>query len=458
MTERFDVVIVGGGMGGLNLAALLSTGGKQVLVLEAGGPDQLGGRAASGTVDGAAVDNGVKGLIMAGSEDEIFRRIGKTMPENVCDWTGSGRVHMNGAWRNLDEVIKGSVDEFISVYLNSVDSLSFEDIERLNDISAEQFVQERTDDQGVIDFFRYLGWLFGGTLPVPHDYSAGSMFYSVKQQVQANGELPSQSYWVKGGSGAIAGPLIEAIEENGGEIRTNTPVSRVLIDGRRARGVEVVTGGRRTSVEIPDTSIIEADVVVSAVAIWDIFNILSEDDLDPWYAERLRYQHRKTLNLITLVYGLKDRELWDHSGPAWVQEGPISGRPWCASSLALPGDDTEYQVSFWLQLGWWDTPNYFQRQEASTKAALADLCERFEGDIDELFDGLSTKAGWRHRSFGPGTIMETPGNVGDALIDVKAEGIDGLYLVGERTREAKVMGVYGSAQTALAAAERILAE
>jgi len=30
--------------------------------------------------------------------------------------------------------------------------------------------------------------------------------------------------------------------------------------------------------------------------------------------------------------------------------------------------------------------------------------------------------------------------------------------VGERTREAKVMGVYGSAQTALAATERILAE
>jgi hypothetical protein len=71
-------------------------------------------------------------------------------------------------------------------------------------------------------------------------------------------------------------------------------------------------------------------------------------------------------------------------------------------------------------------------------------------NLDELFDGLSTKAAWRHRSFGPGTIMETPGHVGDALVD-------GLYLVGERTREAKVMGVYGSAQTALAAADRILA-
>ena len=76
----YDVVIVGGGMGGLNLAALLSEEGKRVLVLERGGRDQLGGRAASGRAGRSAVDNGIKGLIMAGTQDEIFRRIGKTMP------------------------------------------------------------------------------------------------------------------------------------------------------------------------------------------------------------------------------------------------------------------------------------------------------------------------------------------------------------------------------------------
>ena len=43
--ESYDVVIVGGGMGGLNLAALLSKEGKRVLVLEKSGRDQLGGRA-----------------------------------------------------------------------------------------------------------------------------------------------------------------------------------------------------------------------------------------------------------------------------------------------------------------------------------------------------------------------------------------------------------------------------
>ena len=114
-------------------------------------------------------------------------------------------------------------------------------------------------------------------------------------------------------------------------------------------------------------------------------------------------------------------------------------------------------MSAWLQLGWWDKPNVFEMSQASHKKALTEMTEAFRGDIDELFDGLTTKAEWEFRSFGPATIIETPGNVNNHLLDVQVDGIQGLFLVGERTKEAKVMGVYGSAQTALAAADKILA-
>jgi hypothetical protein len=52
-------------------------------------------------------------------------------------------------------------------------------------------------------------------------------------------------------------------------------------------------------------------------------------------------------------------------------------------------------------------------------------------------------------------LIETPGNVGRNLIDIPAEGVDGLYLIGERTSAAKVMGVYGAAQAALEACRLI---
>jgi hypothetical protein len=454
-SESYDVIIVGGGMGGLDLAALLAHEGRRVLVLEKNGRDQLGGRAMSGKIGRAAVDNGIKGLILVGSQEEIFRRIGKTLPENVCRWTNSGQVYMNGEWRDLDEIIRGSLGEFVKVYVDTAKNWSYEQLESIEDVSVEQFVTERTQDQGVIDFFRYLGWLFGGTSAIPHDFSAGTLFYSVKKQFDNLGRFPSQSYWAKGGSGAIAGSLVEAIEERGGEVRTNSAVSRILIENRRVRGVTVEQGQRRVPTELLDTQTIEAPVVVSAVAIWDLFDILSEDELSPWYADRIRHLHRKVENDATLTFGHDDPELWDHTGPRWVQEGPVSGRPWCASSLEYSDDPNEYQVTFWLQLGWWEKPNFFQMREASHKAALEALFDAWEEDVRALFPGVVEKAHWRLRSFGPATLIETPGNVGRNLIDIPAEGVDGLYLIGERTSAAKVMGVYGAAQTALEACRLI---
>ena len=246
--EHFDVVIVGGGMGGLNLAALLANEGKRVLVLEKGGREQLGGRAASGKIGNAAIDNGIKGLILAGSQDEVYRRIGKTMPENVCRWTNSGQVYMSGRWRKLDEMIRGSIGEFVKVYVDTAKNWSYEEIERLDDVSVEQFVTERTDDPDVIDFFRYMGWLFGGTLSVPHDYSAGMLFYSVKKQLETLGRFPSQSYWVKGGSGSAARPSSSPRSqiEASAPSRTASSAARAAIALRRSAVCQVAMARSRT--------------------------------------------------------------------------------------------------------------------------------------------------------------------------------------------------------------------
>lgn len=463
-TEHVDVVIVGGGMGGLNLAALLSAEGKRVVVLERGGRDALGGRAASGRVGGASVDNGIKGLIMMGAQDEVHRRIGKPLPTNVCEWTNAGKIHLADGWEDVDELILRNVHDFLAVYKNTALDMSFEQIDALNDVSIADFVAERTDNQEIADFFDYLGWLFGGTLPNSHDYSAGALFYSIKKQVEANDEMPRLSYWVEGGSGTIAKGLIEAIEENGGEIRTGASVSHIVVEDGRAVGVEVETGPRAVPTQLVDTERIEADVVVSAVAIWDLFSILSEDDLSPWYADRLKHVHKKTLNVATLTYGLDDAvagEAWDDTGQRWIQQGPHTGKPFCASSLQYSSDGADgtggYQVSFWMQLGWWEKPNLHQMREASHKIALRRLFDDWEQDIRVHFPAVAEGQTWKLKSFGPATIIETPGMVGQHLPDIEAEGIAGLYLIGERTSSAKVMGVYGSAQTALAAADRIIA-
>jgi flavin-dependent dehydrogenase len=81
--ESYDVVSVGGGMGGLNLAALLAHEGQRVLVLEKNG-------------------------------------------------------------RDLDEMIRGSLPEFVEIDVDTARNWSHEELESTENASVEQFVGERT--------------------------------------------------------------------------------------------------------------------------------------------------------------------------------------------------------------------------------------------------------------------------------------------------------------------------
>jgi len=70
-----------------------------------------------------------------------------------------------------------------------------------------------------------------------------------------------------GGSGAIAGGLVEGFERCGGEMRYGREVSEILVDN-----------GSATGVRLSDGSLIRARAVVSNATIWDTFNHLVDDD------------------------------------------------------------------------------------------------------------------------------------------------------------------------------------
>ena len=452
--ESYDVVIVGAGTGGLNVGSLLATGGKRVLVLEQ--QSEVGGRAISTGYKNCVLENGIHGLILSGHQDEVYRRVGKTLPPNVNKWTGS-QIYLDGEWRNFASLVVGSEDELERVLKDAVFDRSYEQIQALSDISVEKFVSDRTDDEGALAWFRYMGWLYGGTKFPPTDMAAGSLFCTFKRRAEAHGgKLTDLGYLVGGGSMAIAPPLVEAIVENGGEVRTNSRVSKVVIEDGRACGVEVESQERVIPTQVVDTEFIEASVVVAAVPLWEILNVVSEDDLPPWYVERIRFLSRKTLNTWTLTYLLDTKPTFDESDLMCVPAGPISGRPWIAAVLPFAETEGEYAVTCFFYTGWYEPPSIFEAARASVRAQIRQMFEVWEADIRQIFPELEANSLWTVRSVGPSTILETPGNVGRNLISMEAEGVDGLYLVGERTQEAEIQGIYGSAQVALVCADRIL--
>ncbi len=83
--------------------------------------------------------------------------------------------------------------------------------------------------------------------------------------------------YIAGGCGNLVEAVAGVIRENGGRLHTSSPVQRVLLEGGRARGVELAGGERR-----------EADlVVVSGGARECFFKLVGRETLPPEFANRV---------------------------------------------------------------------------------------------------------------------------------------------------------------------------
>lgn len=81
MTERFDVAVVGGGVGGIVSAIRLAAAGRSVVLFERN--DELGGKLAVRQRDGYTFDTGPSLLTLPQLFDEVFRLAGSSLAAEV---------------------------------------------------------------------------------------------------------------------------------------------------------------------------------------------------------------------------------------------------------------------------------------------------------------------------------------------------------------------------------------
>ncbi|WP_421980727.1 phytoene desaturase family protein [Roseibium sp.] len=82
----------------------------------------------------------------------------------------------------------------------------------------------------------------------------------------------------KGGAGSVPDAFRKLIEEKGGEIRTGVDVTRILVQGGKAVGVETAAGNK-----------IDAQSVIASVTPTQLHQRLLGDEPPPAHAERYRY-------------------------------------------------------------------------------------------------------------------------------------------------------------------------
>lgn len=449
--SNYDAIIVGAGPSGLSTGALLAEAGKKVLILEKA--DHIGGRAYGIKHKGHVLDNGVHGIALLGYMEEVYRRVGKTMPEFAYHETA--QVYMDGKWTSLMDTL-GS-DEFVKMFTDDIIGASWEDINNTQHISIKDWVSQRTDDQSVHLFFWHIVYaLLGG-----HKYEdmcAHSILSYIKERIEFAGTIEHLMADLKYGCNTIIDPLAEAITEKGGEIRLSTPVVNVVIEDGKAKGVRIEKGEKLFYGHLAETELIESPIVISTLPIWDLFNIVSEDEFPQWYIDWVDRVKGKRNPILTLIYGL-DKLPWDDwQTYGWIPKLPRIGNEGGLIIFIPPyGEEVgQYQGVFCLQYHWNEIADPLELHKAKNRLEIEKIFDLYEEDLKDVFPDMQEHILWKMRHTAPWALAHSPGVVGHHRPSMIPPGVKNFYLVSETISEAKVVGVEGGASVALHCVDKLI--
>lgn len=497
----YDTIVIGSGIGGLTVASLLAqVGGQRVLVLERHA--KLGGFTHSFQRKGYEWDVGLHyvGEMQPG-----------TMPRQVMDLVTGHAVQWHAIGSPYERIILPGI-----TFEVPIGAQAFE--QRL----AQQFPQDAAAlHQYFRDIKRMQGWtsrwyaskqlprlaarlltLPGHELAMMRTSDYLERFHSPQLRAILAAQWPNfgtppqrstfgqhamvQGHFLDGGFAPVGGAKVIAsaaqrvIEKHGGRCLASHPASRLIVENKRAVGVEVLRKGR--------TLRYRARTIVSAAGVRSTFGKLVPDGFCTAERQRLQRMNPGVSALVLFLglrddpraHGFDDANHWiysrlDHDTEAAIQDGDperIDGAYLSFCSLRKPGEThhTAQIITFgpgdaWKRYAgtrWLDRGDDYLAHKQRITEALIDFVERRVPGLRDLisYAELATPATFEHFSGHPDgwiygqqsdavRFATEPWTVKTSLkgllltgSDVGSPGIDGAMMAGLMTAGA-MLGLMG---------------
>jgi phytoene dehydrogenase-like protein len=322
-TSQYDVLITGGGAGGLLTALALTAEGKRVLILEKA--DRLGGVWHSYWVDGYRVDQGLhvitrvtrgafvrflksyitpppKFVLHEGWEFRVHDKVG-TIPSSVGEtlrWPLTG-------WRGRLGLVKIGA---------KIKTMKLEEMKKYKDVSFLEFMQSRgATNQVMLDVMQSAIYMAAG-VPITEAsaYEAlrtlkdtdkeSSMLGSARRLIFGSGEY-DEGYVIGGMEGLIKS-VIETID---GDFVLNAPVEQIHEQNGAVTGCTV------------SGKVLFHSIIVSNIPLWSMPNIVQSEDTGTLEFFK-SWSNMKPTTGITLWLGLNKPIIGDRKNRVLVHPNP----------------------------------------------------------------------------------------------------------------------------------------
>lgn len=288
---QFDAIVIGAGAGGLFTAARLAHHGYRTLVVERLG--KVGGRASTEDIDGFKVNTGAIVIEVGGITQQTCEEVGapfdirEPKPALLYRIGGKNVDVTGGGWGFLlSKLTRQGAKLVAGIGAARSDSGLPED-----EITTAEWVSRYTRNELVHGIFRNMcASIFAvGSQDLPARVFL--TYFTRKSAFKRFGFHP------EGTIGLWRG-LAGVVESRCGQVWLSTTVTKIVSDGDRVTGVEVIRDGEKASVAAP--------VVVSDVGPAATVRLLGEDKVPADYQDLVKKGDRPTA-MISVNFASRER-------------------------------------------------------------------------------------------------------------------------------------------------------
>lgn len=231
--KQHDVIIVGAGIAGLGVTALLAAKGANVLLLEK--EPVLGGRSSSFKFQGYTVDIGLHAIASLSSSG-IGRLLEQTGAElglvpikpSLMHFDLDSKAYMRAT--SAERFGRKLYEDFKKL-AKTISYMDSAQIEACHKISAKSWIMENTDNPELVDFFKKITGFSGQPMD---KVSAGAFMETLHDAFTSKVTI---SYPAHGGIKALSDSLEQVILKRNGQVITNIHAQSLLLDGDKVKGI-----------------------------------------------------------------------------------------------------------------------------------------------------------------------------------------------------------------------------